>query len=47
VVDPPGTKGGPRAGNFPGPPKNPFIGVDWLECYTIKKIQSPAISLLL
>src|SRR6185437_4598373 len=24
VVDPPGTKGGPRAGNFPGPPKNPF-----------------------
>ena len=21
VVDPPGTKGGPRAGNFPGPPK--------------------------
>ena len=24
VVDPPGTKGGPRAGNFPGPPKNTF-----------------------
>ena len=24
VVDPPGTKVGPRAGNFPGPPKNPF-----------------------
>ena len=24
VVHPPGTKGGPRAGNFPGPPKNPF-----------------------
>ena len=25
VVDPPGTKGGPRAGNFPGPPKTPFV----------------------
>ena len=25
VVDPPGTKGGPRAGNFPGPPKNTFV----------------------
>ena len=24
VVDPPGTKGGPRVGNFPGPPKNTF-----------------------
>ena len=24
VVDPPGTKGGPRAGNFLGPPKNTF-----------------------
>ena len=24
VVDPPGTKGGLRAGNFPGPPKNTF-----------------------
>src|SRR6185503_5791036 len=24
VVDPPGTKGGPRAGNFSGPPKNTF-----------------------
>ena len=24
VVDPPRTKGGPRAGNFPGPPKNTF-----------------------
>ena len=24
VVDPPGTKGGPRAGKFPGPPKNTF-----------------------
>ena len=24
VVDPTGTKGGPRAGNFPGPPKNTF-----------------------
>src|SRR6185503_6706423 len=24
VVDPPGTKDGPRAGNFPGPPKNTF-----------------------
>ena len=24
VVDLPGTKGGPRAGNFPGPPKNTF-----------------------
>ena len=24
VVDPPGTKGGLRAGNFPGPPKNIF-----------------------
>ena len=24
VVDPPGTKGGPRAGNFPGQPKNTF-----------------------
>ena len=24
VVDPPRTKGGPRAGNFPGPPKNIF-----------------------
>ena len=24
VVDPPGTKGGPRAGNFPGPPINTF-----------------------
>ena len=24
VVDPPGTKGGSRAGNFPGPPKNTF-----------------------
>ena len=24
VVDPPRTKGGPRAGNFPGPPKNNF-----------------------
>ena len=24
VVDPPGTKGGPQAGNFPGPPKNTF-----------------------
>ena len=24
VVDPPGTKGGPRAGNFPGLPKNTF-----------------------
>ena len=24
VVDPHGTKGGPRAGNFPGPPKNTF-----------------------
>ena len=24
VVDPPGTKGGPRAENFPGPPKNTF-----------------------
>ena len=24
VVDPPATKGGPRAGNFPGPPKNTF-----------------------
>ena len=24
VVDPPGTKGGPRAGDFPGPPKNTF-----------------------
>ena len=25
VVDPPGTKGGPRAGNFPGPPKITFL----------------------
>ena len=25
VVDPPGTKGEPRAGNFPGPPKTPFV----------------------
>ena len=24
VEDPLGTKGGPRAGNFPGPPKNTF-----------------------
>src|SRR6185312_8527613 len=24
VVDPPETNGGPRAGNFPGPPKNTF-----------------------
>ena len=24
VIDPPGTKGGPRVGNFPGPPKNTF-----------------------
>ena len=24
VVDPPGTKGGPQAGNFPGQPKNTF-----------------------
>ena len=24
VVDPPGTKDGPLAGNFPGPPKNTF-----------------------
>ncbi|KAG2578658.1 hypothetical protein PVAP13_6NG118203 [Panicum virgatum] len=24
VVDPPGTKGGPRTGNFPSPPKNIF-----------------------
>ena len=24
VVDPPGTKGGPWAGNFSGPPKNTF-----------------------
>src|SRR6185436_8184457 len=27
VVDPPGTKGGPRAGNFPGPPKITFCPV--------------------
>ena len=25
VVDPPKTKSGPRAGNFPGPPKNTFV----------------------
>ena len=31
VVDPPGTKGGPRAGNFPGPPKNPFCPGSWLH----------------
>ena len=31
VVDPPGTKGGPRAGNFPGPPKNPFCPGWWLH----------------
>src|SRR6185312_15994301 len=28
VVDPPGTKGGPRAGNFPGPPKNTLSRVE-------------------
>ena len=31
VVDPPGTKGGPRAGNFPGQPKNPFCPGWWLH----------------
>ena len=31
VVDPPGTKGGPRAGNFPGPPKNTFCPGSWLH----------------
>ena len=31
VVDPPGTKGGPRAGNFPGPPKNTFCPGWWLH----------------
>ena len=25
VVDPPGTKGGPRAGNFPARQKTPFV----------------------
>ena len=29
VVDPPVTKGGPRAGNFPSPPKNTFLS--WVE----------------
>src|SRR6185436_1877264 len=31
VLDPPGTKGGPRAGNFPGPPKNSFCPALWLH----------------
>ena len=31
VVDPPGTKGGPRAGNFPSPSKNTFCPGWWLH----------------
>ena len=31
VVDQPGTKGGLRAGNFPGPPKNTFCPGSWLH----------------
>ena len=31
VVDPPGTKGGPRAGNFSGLPKNTFCPGWWLH----------------
>jgi hypothetical protein len=31
MVDPLGTKGGPRAWNFPGPPKNTFCPGSWLH----------------
>ena len=31
VLDPPGTKGGPQAGNFPDPPKNTFCPGLWLH----------------
>ena len=31
VVEPPGTKGGPWAGNFPGSPKNTFHPESWIH----------------